>query len=69
MKKLLELASHSIIVVSGSIKKLFSVDCVNVYHRFCPVEKFRVTLHCLYRDSLTLSLEKEDAKKSLVVYF
>ena len=48
-------------MVSGSIKKLFSIDFVNIYlfsicffNRFCTVEKFGVTPHCLYRDSLTL---------------
>ena len=42
--------------IRGSIKKLFSIDYVNIYlfsiflNRFCPVEKRGVTLQCLYRD-------------------
>ena len=50
-------------VVSGSIKKLLSIDYVNIYlfsifffNRLKPVEKCGVTPHCLYRDSLTLKL-------------
>ena len=35
--------------VSGSIKKLFLIDFVNIYQR-------GVTPHCLYRDSLTLKV-------------
>ena len=44
-------------------QKLFLIDCVNIYlfsifffNRFCPAEKCGVTSHCLYRDSLTLTL-------------
>ena len=46
--------------VSGSIKKLFSINFqqlffLNIFfNKFCPVEKCVVTPHCLYRDSLTL---------------
>ena len=56
--KKLKLTSHSIalFVVSGSIKKLFSI-IVSIFiffqyflNRFCPVEKCGVTSHCLYRD-------------------
>ena len=43
---------------SGSVIKLFSVDYVSFlntfFNRFCPVEKYRVIPHFLYRDSLTL---------------
>ena len=51
----------ALFVFSRSIKKLFTIDCVNIYlfsifffNRFCRVENCAVTLHCLYRDSLTL---------------
>ena len=50
---------------SGSIKKLFSSEYVNIYlllifffNRFSPVEKCGVTPNCLYRDSLTLIANK-----------
>ena len=49
-------------MVSESFKKLFSIDCVNIYfsplivhHLFSIDFKVWVTPHCLYRDSLTLS--------------
>ena len=42
----------ALFVISGSIKKLYTIDCVNIY--LCPVEKCGVTPHFLYRDSLTL---------------
>ena len=48
----------ALFVVSGSIKKLFSIDYVNIYlfsiiffNRFFPVEVCGITSHCLYRDS------------------
>ena len=51
----------ALLVVSESIKKVFSIDFVNIYlfsiiffNKFCPVQKFRATQHCLYRDLLTL---------------
>ena len=50
----------ALFMVSGSIKKLSSIDYVNIYHysiffnRFCPDEKCGVIRHCFYRDSLTL---------------
>ena len=44
-------------MVSRSIKKLFSIDGVNIYlkiffNRFCPVEKCGATPRCVYLDSL-----------------
>ena len=42
----------ALFMVVGSIKNLFSIDCVNIYlsqyffSRFFPVEKFRITPHC-----------------------
>ena len=39
------------LLVSGSIKKLFSIFFFN---RFCSVEQCGYTPHCLYHDSLTL---------------
>ena len=42
----------ALFVISGSIKKLYTIDCINIY--LCPVEKCGVTPHFLYRDSLTL---------------
>ena len=47
-------------VVSGSIRKLFSIGYFNIYifsiisNRFCPEEKYGVIQHSLYRDSLIL---------------
>ena len=45
--KVNESRSNALFVLSGSIKKLFSIDCVNTdlfflnvsFNRFCPVEK------------------------------
>ena len=56
-------------VVSRSIKKLFSIDYVNIYFfsifffnrfliEFFSRENCGVNLHCLYRDSLTLRYYK-----------
>ena len=56
----------ALLVPRGSIKKLFSIDCVDIYisqsivnylHRYFFFNRFKsvgVTPHCLYRDSLTL---------------
>ena len=51
----------ALFVVSGSVKKLFAVDYVNIclfsiffFNRFCQVEKFGVIPHGSYRDSLAL---------------
>ena len=51
-------------VVSGSIKKIFSIHynmsvftfSQYYFSRFCPVEKCRVATHWLYHDSLILIL-------------
>ena len=46
------------------MKKVFSIDYVYIYiisifffNRFCPVEKYGVTPHCLNCDSLTLNVD------------
>ena len=62
-------------MVSGSIKKRFSIDCVNIhlsqliafansylFSIFYPVKKRGVTPHCLCCDSLTLKKDKKTAK-------
>ena len=57
----------ALFLVSGSIKKLLSIDCVNIFfsqsidnNAFSVFfQKCGVTPHCLYRDSLTLILEKK----------
>ena len=52
----------ALFVVSGSIKKLFLINHVNIYlfsmlfAIILPVEKCGVTPHSLYRDSLILSV-------------
>ena len=59
----------ALFLASGSIKKLLSIDCVNIYfsqsihnNAFSIFfQKCGVTPHCLYRDSLTLILEKKCA--------
>ena len=50
----------ALFMVSGFIKNLFSIDCVNLhlfqyfFNRFWPVDKCGVIPHCSYHDSLTL---------------
>ena len=53
----------SLFVFSGSIKKLFSIDCVNIYlfsiffsTSFTRGKRIGVTQPCFHRDSLTLNL-------------
>ena len=55
----------ALFVVSGSIKKLFSINYVNIYlfSTFFAIDfsrkNCRVNLHCIYPDSLTLRYYKE----------
>ena len=53
----------ALFMFSGSVKKLFSTDCINVFffinivcNRLCAVEKSGVAPLCLYRDSLILNV-------------
>ena len=70
--KVNESRSIALLVVSGSTKNLFSIDCVYIYlfsifffNRFCPVEKCGVTPHCLYCDSLPLNRKNSFIPKQL----
>ena len=62
LRRINEARYIALFVVSGSIKKLFSIYCINIYllsifffNRFCSLEKCGVTPRCLYiRNSLTL---------------
>ena len=57
-------------VFSGSIKELFSIDCVNIYLfsiifsiDFARLEKVGLPHICFYRDSLTLKINPTDERK------
>ena len=64
--------SIALFVVSGSIRNLFSIDCVNIYlfpiffKKFCPVEKCGKSPTLLILDSLTFKSLRIENVYSLI---